>query len=300
MARRAELRAELLRALSGDPAGQPAWMRELLDGDDAGFFGPGSAAWAVHGGMGTLVAGIRALLLQALHPGAMAGVHDWSRFREDPLGRLTGTVRWIVCVTFGSREQARRETARVERYHGRVAGSYRRSDGTDVAYSAGDPDLLRWVHLAFTDAFLACHLEWGDPIPGGPDGYVREWATAGELLRVPDPPVTAAGLRSQLRDYLEAGVLRRDERVDAVVRFLRRPPLGPRLRPAYGLLFAAAVATIPREYRRVLGLRRSPLPVKTLTRLVLAGAGRALGAGPTSADLARQRIAKLPGRDPSP
>ncbi len=125
----------------------------------------------------------------------MAGVHDWSRYREDPLGRLIGTVRWIVCVTFGSTEQARRETERVTRFHRRVEGEYATNDGAAAAYAAGDPDLLRWVHLAFTDAFLGSHLEWGGPIPGGPDAYVREWAIAGELMGVDEPPRSLAELR---------------------------------------------------------------------------------------------------------
>jgi uncharacterized protein (DUF2236 family) len=289
--RRDALREELLTAFSGTPDGLPTWIRELAEGDDEGFFGPGSAAWAVHGSMGTLVAGIRALLMQALHPGAMAGVHDWSRYRQDPLGRLVGTVRWIVCVTFGSTDQAQRETARVTRYHERVAGEYESNDGAARPYAAADPDLLRWVHLAFTDAFLGSHLEWGGAIPGGPDAYVRDWATAGELMGVADPPRSLAGLRKQLAGY--RGQLRRDERVDDVVRFIRRPPLSPRLRRAYGVLFAGAVASMPVEYRRLLGLRRSPLPVKWFTGIALRGAGSALGRGPGSADIAMERVKRL-------
>src|SRR3954463_5434228 len=87
------LRARIQHTLSGQPAGDPPWVTALEFGADAGHFGPGSAAWAVHGDIPTLVAGIRALLTQALHPGAMAGVHDHSRYREDPLGRLAGAVR---------------------------------------------------------------------------------------------------------------------------------------------------------------------------------------------------------------
>ena len=291
--RRAALRAELLTAFTGAPDGRPPWIVQLGEGDDAGYFGPGSASWAVHGGLGTLVAGIRALLVQTLHPGAMAGVHEGSRYREDPLGRLVGTVRWIVCLTFGSTEQARRETERVQRFHARVAGDYRARDGSSVPYSAADPELLSWVHLAFTDAFLTCHLEWGGQIPGGPDAYLREWATAGALLGVVDPPSTQEDLQAQLDAFRAAGVLRRDERVDAAVRFIRHPPLSPRLRSAYGILFRAAVATIPHRDRRLLGLRRSVLPVKAMTRLALAAAGRALGGGPTAADIALDRITRL-------
>ena len=153
----------------------PPWVRRLERGDDAGLFTEDGPAWTVHAGMPTLVAGIRALLMQALHPGAMAGVHDWSRYREDPLGRLAGTVRWVICVTFGSEEQVDAELGRVARFHGEVSGDYRDSTGATRAYSAADADLVEWVHLAFTDAFLTCHATWGGPIPGGADAYVRDW-----------------------------------------------------------------------------------------------------------------------------
>ena len=147
----------------------PPWVQRLERGDDPGLFAEDGAAWTVHAGMPTLVAGIRALLMQALHPGAMAGVHDWSRYREDPLGRLAGTVRWVICVTFGSQEQVDAELGRVARFHSEVAGEYRDSTGETRTYSAADADLVEWVHLAFTDAFLTCHETWGGPIPGGPD-----------------------------------------------------------------------------------------------------------------------------------
>ncbi|WP_127818106.1 oxygenase MpaB family protein [Microbacterium sp. CPCC 204701] len=294
-----KLRARLLIALSGDPDGAPPWVRELAQGDDRGWFAEDGPAWTVHAGMGTMVAGIRALLLQALHPGALAGVHDWSRYREDPIGRLTGTVRWVICLTYGSRAQAQRETARVGRFHERVSGTYRATDGTEVTYSAADADLVEWVHLAFTDAFLTCHEAWGGPIPGGPDAYVAEWATAGRLMRVSDPPRTEAELRRRLDAHLEAGVLRRDERVDDVVRFLGRPPFrdSRSMSLAYRVLFASAVATIPRRYRELLGLRRTWLPVVTLTRGILAVTGRTLSGGPRAQDFARRRLRRLEQAD---
>src|SRR5215218_6439588 len=100
MSPRSALRRRLLSALTGDPAGRADWITEVGDGDDEGYFGPESPTWLVHGDMPTLVAGIRALLMQTLHPGAMAGVHDHSRYKEDSLGRLSGTVRWLVTTTF--------------------------------------------------------------------------------------------------------------------------------------------------------------------------------------------------------
>ncbi|WP_413320177.1 oxygenase MpaB family protein [Agrococcus sp. 1P02AA] len=319
-----DLRARLLVALSGDPEGTPGWIRELAEGDDAGHFAEDGAAWTVHGSMATLVAGIRALLLQALHPGAMAGVHDWSSYREDPLGRLAGTVRWVVCVTYGSTAQAARETARVGRLHARVAGSYRDGAGAERTYRADDGGLAAWVHLAFTDAFLTCQQTWGargrrqrrrterqgaagrmrgGGIPGGADAYVAEWAIAGRLMRVEDPPSTAAALRQRLSGYLERGELRGDARVHDVVAFLRRPPVGVEGASALGyrLLFEGAVATIPAPYRRLLGVRRSPLPVVTATRAVLWIAGRALasGEGRRAQDWARLRLRRLEAERPS-
>ncbi|MCR8671651.1 oxygenase MpaB family protein, partial [Agrococcus sp. HG114] len=257
----AALRARLLTALTGEPDGAPAWVRDLAEGDDAGLFPEHGAAWTVHASMATLIAGIRALLLQALHPGPMAGVHDWSAYRSDPLGRLAGTVRWVICVTYGSTAQARRETARVARLHARVQGSYVDGSGAPSPYRADDPGLAAWVHLAFTDAFLTNQRIWGrgrrrDRIPGGADAYVREWAIAGRLMGVAAPPETEAQLREQLDGYLERGELRGDARVREVVAFLRRPPMRGAAALGYRVLFAAAVASLPRRYRDLLGVRR--------------------------------------------
>lgn len=296
---RESLRAQLLTAVAGHPDGTAPYVLELAEGEDAGYFAEDSAPWVVHAGMGTFVAGIRALLMQALHPGAMAGVHDWSRYRDDPLGRLSGTVRWIVTLTFGSRAQADRETRRVGGFHRKVRGEYAGPDGSTRRYSATDADLVDWVHVTFADAFLTCHEVWGGPIPGGSDGYVREWATAGRLMGVAHPPVTADDLRARRDDYLERGELRGDERVADVVRFLRRPPFRGVMGVSYRVLFAAAVSTIPRPYRRLLGVRRSILPVRLMTRVALAFAQRAIGAGPRAQDFARMRLRRLQGTPPT-
>lgn len=282
----------MLTALSGDPQGTPQWVADLAQGDDRGFFIEDGPAWTVHSGTGTFVAGIRALLMQALRPGALAGVHDHSRYRDEPLSRLSGTVRWIISVTFGSREQALRETARVGRLHTRVEGRYQAREGMRE-YTAADSDLVEWVHLAFTDSFLACHERWGGSIPGGADAYVRDWSQAGRFMRLPDPPTTVRSLRSRLDGYRERGELRRDARVDDVVRFLRQAPFPGVMGLAYGVLFRAAVASIPQPYRRMLGLRRSPLPVISVTRLALRIAERSLNDGPRAHDFARMRLRRL-------
>jgi uncharacterized protein (DUF2236 family) len=290
---RETLRARLLTAVAGHPDGTAPYVLELAEGDDAGYFAEDSAPWIVHAGMGTFVAGIRALLMQALHPGAMAGVHDWSRYREDPLGRLSGTVRWIVVLTFGSTTQADREVARVGRFHQKVEGEYAAGDGSARRYTATDGDLVDWVHVTFADAFLTCHEVWGAPIPGGADAYVRDWAMAGRLMGDEAPPVTAAELRERRDGYLERGELRGDDRVADVVRFLRKPPFRGTMGIAYRVLFAAAVSTIPPPYRRLLGVRRSLLPVRLMTGMALRMAQRAIGSGPRAQDFARMRLRRL-------
>jgi uncharacterized protein (DUF2236 family) len=293
MSLRSTLRARLLVALTGDSEGRADWISAVDEGDDQGYFGPESPTWTVHAEMPTLVAGIRALLMQTLHPGAMAGVHDWSRYRTDAAGRLTGTIRWIVAVTFGSRAQAERESSRVRHFHDRVTGSYRVGEST-VAYSAHDAELLDWVHLAFTEAFLGAHETWGGRIPGGADAYVRDWAIAGQLVGAQNTPVTRAELHERLEDLRIRGVLRRDERVDDAVRFLRKPPIaGSGI--AYRILFAGAVASIPPEFRRLLGLRRAWWPAITVTRGLLASAAwvLAVGGAPSARERAIARVARL-------
>lgn len=285
--------SRVLGALTGAVDGRPDWVLRLEQGDDAGFFGPGSAAWAVHGGMPTFVAGIRALLMQTLHPGAMAGVHDWSMYREDPLGRLSRTVRWLVTVTFSDKDAAERECGRIDRLHERVTGSYTASHGTERRYAAQDPELLSWVHIVFTDAFLSAHGIWGGPIPGGADEYVREWAKAGELMGVLDPPRSAAELRAQIDAFKEAGILRSDERVAEAIRFIRKPGLRASMMPAYRILFAGAVASLEPKYRRMLGLRRPWWPAITATRLTLWSIALTLRGASSSEDAARARIARL-------
>ena len=286
-------RSHLLVTLSGNSEGRPKWVNQIATGDDAGYFGPGSAAWTVHGGMATMVAGIRALLMQTLHPGAMAGVHDWSRYHEDPLGRLSGTIQWLITVTFADTVVAQRESARVARFHERVAGTYLDARGEDRPYAAGDAELLSWVHVVFTDAFLQSHLLWGDPIPGGADRYVHEWATAGELIGVLDAPHSAGELAEQLAAFRNNGTLKSDARVAEAVSFIRNPPLSRGMLPFYRIMFAGAVASIPREYREMLGLKRSRLPVIWATRAVLRSVRLLLGPSSTSEDAARARLTRL-------
>ncbi|MFF1828420.1 oxygenase MpaB family protein [Paenarthrobacter sp. NPDC058040] len=293
-----EYRHELQRTFTGTSGTPPEWVPRLAEGNDAGYHLPGSAVWAVHGSMSTIVAGIRVLLMQALHPGALAGVYEHSGFKDDPLGRLATTIRWIFTVTYGSTEAAEAASGRVRKIHEHVRGSYVDGNGVQRDYAANDPELLRWVHVTYAESFLTAHRMFGGPIPGGPDGYVREWATAGRLMGVHYPPLTEAALHREIEEWHSSGVLRADERLAETVAFIRHPPLSPLLKPGYRILFAAAVESLEPKYREMLGLRKArlgpfPMPAIPAARVALAMVRLALGRRGPSELAARQRLKRL-------
>jgi uncharacterized protein (DUF2236 family) len=291
------LRRDLLQSLAGAPDGEAPWVPQMSDGNDEGYFGEGSAVWGVNGSNPTLVGGIRALLMQALHPGAMAGVAEHSRYHQDPLGRLSGTVRWVVVTTFGATEVVAKEVARVGRMHKKVKGEYSPTrNGPSIPYSAEDSDLAAWVHLVFTESFLSAHQQLGGEIPGSPeesgaDRYVREWATAGELMGVNSPPKSERELRETVAAYRP--VLRRDERVDQAVKFIIDPPLPRSMKPGYAILAAGAVASLEPYYRELLGLKRPWWPALTASKITVNVIGFILGPESPSMRRARERIARL-------
>ena len=268
----------------------------MSEGSDAGYFGEGSAVWAVHGANPTLVGGIRALLMQALHPGAMAGVAEHSRYHSDPLGRLSGTVRWVVVTTFGSTDVVDREMSRVAKMHQKVRGDYSTNTGERTPYTAQDADLLAWVHLVFTESFLSAHQKMGGSIPGaegesGPDRYVREWANAGELMGYPDPPRSEKELRDTIAAYKPQ--LRRDERVRDALKFILNPPLPASMKPGYRLLAAGAVASLDDDYREMLGLKKPWWPALPIAGATVRFIGFVLGPESPSMRRARERISAL-------
>lgn len=272
-------RRRAVAALFGDAS----WATRLEDGSDAGYFGIGSATWAVHGGTWAALAGIRALLLQSVHPAAAAGIAAHSRNAADPFGRLANTTRWVYTVTHGDTTAAAEASARVREAHRHVHGSYTHRTGELRTYSAADPELLRWVHLAFTDSFLATAQVWGEPIPGGADRYINEWAVAAELLGLPNPPRSLADLREQMRGHRVRGDLLATEHTFEVIKFLRRPPLSPHLRFGYRGLLAGAIRSLHPDDRTTLRLTTRVPPIVTsisLRALAAATGGRAWSEAP--------------------
>jgi len=150
---------------------------------DDGFFGPASVAWQVSADLARPVAGLRALLIQALHPLAMAGVDQHSGWRRDPVGRLAATSAYLATITFGERAAAAAAAARVRRVHDHVRGV---DAVTGRAYAAGDPALLLWVHAALVQSSLAAGQAFGTALSADDcDRYVAEMMVAAELVGVP-------------------------------------------------------------------------------------------------------------------
>ena len=160
------------------------------DAADDGFFGPASVTWRVSADLASPVAGLRSLLMQALHPLAMAGVDQHSGWRRDPVGRLAATSAYLATVTFGERAAAEQAAARVRRIHEHVRGV---DPVTGRRYAAGDPALLLWVHAALVDSVLAAGSVVGTALSAADsDRYVAEMVTAAELVGVPRPLVPAS------------------------------------------------------------------------------------------------------------
>jgi len=144
--------------------------------------------------------------------------------------------------------------------HEHVSGTYQSAGGGTRSYRAVDPDLLRWVHVAFMDSFLRSHQAFSTrPIPGGADAYIRLWAKSAEPLGLHDVPLDEAGLQACLVAYRRELAVTDETR--EVIRWLRRPPLPLASRPVYALLFQAALASLPDELRRMVALRALPLNV---------------------------------------
>ena len=224
---------------------------------DPGLFGPDSVSWQVHGDFTSmLIGGISALLLQALHPLALAGVWDHSNFRQDMLGRLRRTGQFISGTTFGSRQDAQWLIDKVRTIHLQVVGTA--PDGRP--YAASDPDLLTWVHVAEVSSFLAAHLRYRNPdlSPADQDRYYAEIALIAEQLGARDVPRS----RQEVAAYLQRlrPQLLCDERSREVLRLLLAAPAPSRLAKPFGaLMMQAGIDLLPDWASAMLDVSQTPL-----------------------------------------
>ena len=231
-----------------------------VESPEIGLFGPGSVTWQVHADPILWIAGLRALLLQAVHPAAMAGVLQHSDFRADPWGRLRRTADYVGVVTFGSTAEVERIGAKVRAIHRRVRGT---DEATGVTYRADDPHLLRWVHCCEVESFLSTYQRATGALDAEEiDRYYAEQTRSAAVVGLDaDVPASAEQMSSYFqRMRSEAAVDRRARRVASYVLF---PPM-PRWaawtagRPAWAGAAGLAAALLPRWTRRLYGLPTPP------------------------------------------
>lgn len=205
----------------------------------------------------------RALLMQAAHPLVAQGAIDHSNYATDPYGRLERTVEWVTVVSFGTTAEATRATRRVVGLHRRVKGRLPETTATakvpgGTAYTAEDPELLRWVHASFVETMLATH----DALVGGldddeRDAFVHEWDAVAALFGLPRQLLwrDARAMRAYVTRQVQRGPARPGPGSRTVAETVLRPPVSsPALRPAAELLAFVAVGLLPGEVRRGYGL----------------------------------------------
>lgn len=258
---RARAGREIFRGVGG-PDG-PAIRSRIHDTPGPRWFSPERPIRQVHADAAMFVGGLRALLLQSLHPLAMAAVADNSAFRDNPLGRLQRTAAFLAATTYATEADAQHAVDRVRAIHEGIRGTA--PDGRP--YAASDPHLLRWVHVAEVDSFLRAHQRFGsEPLSAGEaDGYVEDTARIALALGAEDPPRSVAELAEHLAEFRPE--LEGTAQARAAARFLLlNPPLALPARPPYALLAANAVSMMPVWTRRALRLPYLPVAEATAIR----------------------------------
>lgn len=219
---------------------------------DPGLCGPDSVSWRVIGDVSVFVGGIRALLIQAAHPEVVAGVDDHSRYRDDPLGRLSRTSFYVTSATYGAIPEVKEAVDLVKAAHQGVSGTSHRGQ----PYSASTPELAAWVHNTLTDSFLEAYQRFGGRLSEAEaDQFVAEQTKVGEMLGASPLPVTAADLRAWIAGH---PALAPSPGMRDAIRFLQKPPISVAQRAGYRVLMNGAVTTIPHGLTTVLGLAAPP------------------------------------------
>ncbi len=259
---------------------------------DQGIFGPDSVAWRLHADPVMLVGGLRALLVQALEPRAMAAVDQHSKFREDPWGRLERTTSFVMTTTYGDTAAAEAAAARVRAVHSRVRGV---DPVTSRPYTGSDPDLVLWIHAVEVESFILAYRTYaGNLSRDDADRYVVEMARVAEMVEL--PPAMAPRSEGELDDYLRSvrGLQMTPAARDGL-RVILFPPMHLAYRPLWAIPTTAAVAILPSFARRMYRLPWVPgagLPVRAAV-FALSRALNAMTPPPPVVREAQARVQRL-------
>ncbi|MBU8858735.1 MULTISPECIES: oxygenase MpaB family protein [unclassified Micromonospora] len=280
-----------------------------MDTEDLGLFGPGSVTWKVHEEPILIVAGLRSLYLQALHPRAMAGVAQNSNYRTDAWGRLVRTATYVGTTIYGTTAEAEAAGRRLRTRHARMRAT---DPFTGEEFRVDDPELLRWVHVTEVESFVSTVRRAGLALTDDEvDGYYTEQRRSAALVGLDpdDVPGTAAEVADYYRDVRPQLRMTREAAETAV--FLTAPPIpwklslparvGLNLGPprwAYLGIAATALGMLPPWALRLYGglglpttARSADLSARAL-RLALAAVPRRYREGPLQ-QAAKERAARL-------
>jgi uncharacterized protein (DUF2236 family) len=245
---------------------------------DEPLFGPGSMTWRVHADRVFAIGGVRALILQALHPLTMAAVVQQRGFDEDFWGRLDRTGRYVATLTYAPAPAAQRLSAQIRGIHRKLRGT---DPETGETFRLDRPDLLLWVHCCEVDSFLSTARRAGAPISAADaDEYLREQVLTAEMIGIPTAivPASVAEMEQYFHDVRPD--LRLTDAARRGVRVLAVPPMPMKVRlltparPAWAGLAGMAFALLPKWARRLYRLPGLPT-----TDLAATGAIRAVRAG---------------------
>jgi uncharacterized protein (DUF2236 family) len=239
---------ERLRAITG--SAKSSLEDFAVPAGDPGLFGPTSMVWRVHAHFtAMMVGGLSSLIVQALHPRALAAVWDHSQFRDKLKDRLSRTAFFVAATTYGSQAFAMKAIQRVNAIHSRITGT----DLQGRTYVANEPALLNWVHLVEATSFLTAHQHLAKtPLtPTEADQYMAEMAVLGHLLGGVDLPSTVAAAEGQMRGY--QAELQFDARAQEVVGLIASYPTDVLDKPFMGLVLESSFDLMPDWVLQLLG-----------------------------------------------
>lgn len=229
---------------------------------DHGIFGPGSVTWRVMGEPILLVGGLRALLMQGLHPRAMRGVLQNSALMDsgEAWSRFVRTTEFVRVRTYGTRAEVERAGRRVRKIHATLTAH---DPDTGEDFHLDEPDALLWVHVGEVDSYLSVARRSGVRLTDAEaDTFVAEQRRAAEVVGL--DPAGVPGTVGEMRDYIEAcrPALRFVPEAAHPLRQSLNAPLPlilTPLKPAVPALTLLAFATLPRWARRLYGLPATPV-----------------------------------------
>lgn len=260
-----QVRTWLADQIRGRVVGPNAEARtnELFSAPGERWFDDDAPIRKVHLDASMFIGGIRALLLQSLHPLAMTGVAQHSDYKNDPWGRLQRTADFLATTTFGPSSAAEQAIATVTAIHDRVSGI----TAEGVEYRANDPHLLAWVHVAEVDSFLRAHDRYGESRLEGKDRdlYIAQSGSIAARLGADPVPETEQGVADLLNEF-RSELRATPEAREAARYLLIDPPLPASSKPAYSVIAAAGASLLPLWARKELRIPWFPVSERLAIR----------------------------------